>query len=85
MSGGSGQLQKVAEDLDAADKDPGTGVFQPDVIRDALQGGSAGGVSVWVVYVGADPPYWTGPCGVSAQGCAADHEEKADATGRGGL
>ena len=59
MAGGIWKLQKGAEDLGAADEDPGAGGGQPEGIRDVLQGSSAGGVAVMFEYVGTDPPHWT--------------------------
>ena len=83
MAGGSGKIQKGAEYLGAADKDPETGGGQPEVIQYVLQGGSAGGVAVRVGYVGAEPPHWAGPGEFSAQGCTADHQEAAKEAGEG--
>ena len=85
MAGGSGKIQKGAEYLGAADKDPETGGCQPEVIQYVLQGGSAGGVAVRVGYVGDDTPHWTVPGEFSAQVCAADHKETAETTGRWGI
>ena len=84
MAGGSGKLQKVAEELGAAEEDSGIGGGQPEGIQDVIQGSSAGGIYFRVGDVGADPLHWTGPVKLSAQGCPADHKKTAEATiGRG--
>ena len=44
MAGGSGKVEKGAEDLGAAEKNPGMGGGQTEGIRDVLQGVSTGGV-----------------------------------------
>ena len=61
MAGGSGKLEKGAEELGASDKDPGTEGGQPEGFQDVLQGGSAGGVYFQGRDVVPDPPYGTGP------------------------
>ena len=55
MDGGGGKLEKGAEELGAADEDPGPGGRQPEGIWDVLQGGSAGSVDFRVRDVGPDP------------------------------
>ena len=61
------------------------GGVQPTVIRDVFQSGSLGSVAFWVGDVGDDPLQGTVPGNFSAQGCAANHGETAEATGGGGL
>ena len=67
MAGGSGKLQKVAEELGAADEDPGTGEGQPEDIWGVLQDSIAGSINIRVRDMGAEPLHWTAPVKLSAQ------------------
>ena len=70
-----------AEELGTDGKDSGRGGRQPTGLRDVLQGGGAGGSSIWVRDVGAEPPHGTGPGKFPAQVCQTDYGEAAKATG----
>ena len=85
MAGCSGKLKKSAEELGAADTDPGFGGGQSEGIWDVLQGVCAGSVAFWVRDVGPDPPHGTVPGNFPTQGHAADHMEAAYDTGGEGM
>ena len=46
---------------------------------DFLQGSSAGGTSIWIGYLGDNPPHGPGPGGFLSQGGQADYREAAPA------
>ena len=60
-------------------KDPGTGGCHPTGLGDVLQGGGAGGSSIWVRYVGDEPPHGKGPGKFPSKGCQADNGEASEA------
>ena len=60
MSGGGREPLEGAEEQSTNSKDTGMGGRHPTGLRDVLQGGGAGGSSIWVSDVGAEPLHGKG-------------------------
>ena len=82
---GSGRKSEEGEGELGADVEGfKTGGGGPEGVRAIFQSSSADGVAFWGRDVGPDPPDGAGHEQISAQGCATDHREAADAATVGG-
>ena len=61
MEGGGREILEGPEELGPDSKDTGTLGRQPTGFGGIFQGGGADGSTIWVRYVGDDPPHEKGP------------------------
>ena len=71
--------------MGTADKDPGTGGFQPKGLGNVFQVSGTGADAFRVRYVGARPPHGTGPGKLPTGCCKADTGKISEEKRGGGM